>query len=247
MLTGTEGSYYRPCGAMIAFPDGAAPVGQLSAGCIEGDLALHAAEVGRNRTPRRLRYGRGSDYVDIRLPCGGGIDVALVPIEPGPMIHDTLAQLSARRETSLRIEGLPVLPLHPDPLLLVLGAGPEAEAFVHLAQSAGFPVHRAEKIDPKEIDRFTAVVLLYHDHDREPELLQAALASPAFWIGAQGSRRAQASRYEALRAAGYTMADLDRLRGPIGLIPAAKDPRTLAISVLAEVVAAAGNMVPRDY
>ncbi|SDF24574.1 XdhC family protein [Limimaricola pyoseonensis] len=243
MLTGTEGSYYRPCGAMIAFPEGAEPVGQLSGGCIEGDLALHAAEVGRSRQPRQLRYGRGSDFVDIRLPCGGGIDVTLVPVAPGSAIAAPLESLLARRETTLRIEGLPALPLFPDPMAYVLGEGAEAEAFLRVAQAAGYPTRRAERVDPAEIDRFTAIVLFFHDHDREPELLLAALDSPAFWIGAQGSRQAQARRRAALLAAGCDAAALDRLRGPIGLIPGARNARMLAVSVLAEIVETAGRVM----
>ncbi|MCZ4262546.1 XdhC family protein [Limimaricola sp. G21655-S1] len=240
MLTGIDGSFYRPLGAVMAFPDGAAPVGQLSSGCIEGDLALHAAEARRSGRSRTLRYGRGSEFIDIRLPCGSGIDVTLKPVDPGPALDAPLADLEARRETLLQLDGLPALPLRPDPRMLVAGEGTEAATFVALARAAGFPAEFADRIDPAAIDRFTAVVLFFHDHDREPDLLSAALDSPAFWIGAQGSHRAQARRRAALAAAGFGAAALDRLRGPIGLIPGTRDPRALAVSVLAEIVEAAG-------
>ncbi|SDE77661.1 XdhC family protein [Limimaricola pyoseonensis] len=245
MLTGIDGSFYRPLGAVMSFPDGAAPVGQLSSGCIEGDLALQAAAVRRSGRPRTLRYGKGSEFIDIRLPCGSGIDVMLQPVDPGPALDAPLADLEARRQTRLRLDGLPVLPLHPDPRMLVAGEGPEAATFVDLARTAGFPAERVDRIDPAAIDRFTAVVLFFHDHDREPDLLSAALESPAFWIGAQGSRRAQARRRAALAAAGFGAVALDRLRGPIGLIPGTRDPRALAVSVLAEIVEAAG-CIPDD-
>lgn len=245
VLTGIEGGFYRPCGAMMGFPGGAAPVGQLSSGCIEGDLALQAAEVHRSGQPRRLRYGKGSPFIDIRLPCGSGIDISLVPVEPGPTLDRPLADLADRRETRLQVEGLPALTLRPDPRMLVLGEGGEADTFSRIARAAGYPVRRAARIDPDEIDRFTAVVLFFHDHDREPELLSVALDSPAFWIGAQGSARAQSRRRAALAEAGFGASALDRLRGPIGLIPGARDPRVLAVSVLAEIAEAAG-CIPAD-
>jgi xanthine/CO dehydrogenase XdhC/CoxF family maturation factor len=73
-------------------------------------------------------------------------------------------------------------------------------------------------------------------HDWEPPILIEALKTPAFYIGAQGSQRARDTRFAALRKMHVTSDDLIRLRGPIGMIASARDPRTLAISVLAEVI-----------
>lgn len=89
-----------------------------------------------------------------------------------------------------------------------------------------------------QLDAYSAVLLLFHDHHREIAILRAALETPAFWIGAQGSRTVHARRQQDLRALGLGPAQLARLRGPIGLIPDARDPVTLAISVLAEITAA---------
>ncbi|WP_368344458.1 XdhC family protein [Pelagovum sp. HNIBRBA483] len=68
-----------------------------------------------------------------------------------------------------------------------------------------------------------------------------ALATPAFYVGAQGSKKAQDARREMLASMGIAGETLERLRGPIGLIPSARDARTLAVSVLAEVLAVAMN------
>ena len=91
-------------------------------------------------------------------------------------------------------------------------------------------------------DPWTAVVLFFHDHDREPPLLAVALQSPAFYVGAQGSLRTHRVRVAALAALGVPEDAIARLRGPIGLIPSARDPRVLAVSVLAEILA----MAPRE-
>ena len=90
LITGVEGPHYRNPGAVMGFPaleDGdLGAVGQLSSGCIEADLALHAAEVWRDGAGQQLRYGLGSPFVDLRLPCGGGLDVALITVrDPAPL------------------------------------------------------------------------------------------------------------------------------------------------------------------
>ncbi|PHP28499.1 XdhC family protein [Limimaricola cinnabarinus] len=238
MLVGIDGAFYRPLGAVMAFPEGGAPVGSLSSGCIEGDLALHAAEVLAEGRPRQLRYGRGSPYLDIRLPCGSGLDVALVPVAPGAALDGPLADLRARRPARLSLPKLPKLEIRPDPRMAVIGTGPEAAAFARLAQAAGYPTERRDGLAPGDVDAATAVVLFFHEHERETDILDAALRSPAFWIGAQGSRTAQARRLDTLRATGWDDAALARVRGPIGLIKNSRDPRVLAVSVLAEIVAA---------
>jgi len=89
-----------------------------------------------------------------------------------------------------------------------------------------------------ELDRHSALIMLFHDHDWESQLLIQALGQDALFIGAMGSARTHANRLQALAAAGVSEAGLARIAGPIGLIPAARDPQTLALSVLAQVVAA---------
>ncbi|MBL4557165.1 MAG: XdhC family protein [Rhodobacteraceae bacterium] len=63
-------------------------------------------------------------------------------------------------------------------------------------------------------------------------------------ISAQGSRRARDLRLIEMQALGAAPADLERLRGPVGLIPSARDAGTLAVSVLAEVLAEAMRQRP---
>lgn len=85
------------------------------------------------------------------------------------------------------------------------------------------------------LDADTAVACLFHEHEWEGELLLKALRSPAFYVGALGSRQTQRARAEVLTALGATADELARLKGPIGLFPS-QDPRSLAVSALAEIV-----------
>ena len=67
-------------GAQMLFTPGIA-TGFLSGGCVEADVALHAAEVLQDGEPRTLVYGEGG-APDIRLPCGGRVVMLLERIEP---------------------------------------------------------------------------------------------------------------------------------------------------------------------
>jgi len=86
------------------------------------------------------------------------------------------------------------------------------------------------------IDRRTAVVALTHDPKLDDPALVAALRSPAFYVGALGSRKTQAARRERLRAEGIGEADLDRVDGPVGLPIGAVSPGEIAVSILAQLV-----------
>ena len=88
------------------------------------------------------------------------------------------------------------------------------------------------------------MLFLFHDHEWEPALIAQALDSPAFWIGAMGSRTTQAARRAALAAHCLDEAAIARVQGPVGLIPSARDPATLALSAFAEIVGAYRAALP---
>ncbi len=80
-LYGVVGSSPRPAGAqMLVGPQRLS--GFLSGGCVEGDIAVHARACLSDNMPRLLIYGAGSPYPDIRLLCGGRIDILVEPIRP---------------------------------------------------------------------------------------------------------------------------------------------------------------------
>lgn len=88
------------------------------------------------------------------------------------------------------------------------------------------------------LDRRTAVVVLSHDEKLDEPALHAALASDCFYVGALGSQRTQRARRERLAAAGFGEASLARIHGPIGLDIGALTTPEIAISIMAEVIAA---------
>lgn len=84
----------------------------------------------------------------------------------------------------------------------------------------------------------TAVVTLSHDTKIDDPALIAALASPAGYVGALGSRKSHAARRERLAAAGVSEPDLDRIDAPVGVDIGAIGPSEIALSIAAAMVGA---------
>ncbi len=277
VIIGIEGPSYRPLGAAMAILADGRRVGTLSSGCIESDIEHHAKQALKNRKPMRVLYGHGSKYADLVLPCGGSLEILLVPNPDRQALEVLDNNRIARKPCTLNLapdtgdmhvtdEGQTgttkthfKVRFEPDIFFYVFGKGPEACTFSALVQSAGYPnlllspddetlefakssgsptQHLKQPVYPADIkpDQWSAILLFFHDHEWEPPILTGALNSDAFYIGAQGSQRARDARHAEIKALGVTANDIARLKGPIGLIPSARDARTLSVSVLAEVL-----------
>jgi len=81
----------------------------------------------------------------------------------------------------------------------------------------------------------SALVVLAHDPKIDDPALEAALASPAFYIGALGSKKTHAARLERLSGRGLQAEALARIRGPVGLAIGARSPAEIALSILAQM------------
>lgn len=276
VLTATHGPAYRDPGATLAILEDGRFAGAITAGCTEADLIARADEVRATGCAQRLRYGEGSPFFDLRLPCGGAIEIVLFLLKDAACLEALSAERQKRRAVALTIDEHHRLSLAPwrhtgpnaggfhigfRPQLrcAIFGAGPEATVFTDLVRSLrmdhvlfshddatlevaaalGCRTQRLVASDmwaKVEIDQATAGVLFYHDHEYEVDILRRLLQTPAFYIGAQGSRRTQLRRIERLRELNVDEADLRRVRGPIGLIGSSREPRSLAVSVLAEIL-----------
>lgn len=280
VISDVQGPAYRPVGAMMAIFGENEYVGSLSSGCVEADITLHACEALKTGKLSIVRYGLGSKYLDIQLPCGGGLEILLIPNPDLEVLAEVSIREKARKKSMLVIDiesgALTVSPegstqkngtklrleIKPNLRFLVFGKGPEASIFSALVVSAGYAAvvlspdqetleiaHNANcetkkltgKAFPPDlvVDEYSAIILFFHDHDWEPAILLSALRTNAFYIGAQGSLRARDTRFSAMKEMGANDQQLERLHGPVGLISSARDPVTLAVSVIAEIVAKA--------
>lgn len=144
--------------------------------------------------------------------------------------------------------------------LAIVGAVHIAQALVPLARMLGyapfvidprgaFTLGRFEEMEvcplwPDEAlrewkpDARSAIVTLTHDPKLDDPALTSALASPAFYIAALGSRKTHGSRLERLKRQGFGEAELARIHGPAGLAIGAKTPAEIAVSIAAQMTAA---------
>ena len=149
------------------------------------------------------------------------------------------------------------------PVLLLCGGGHVSLETARLAHAAGFVVDvvddRAEFADPRRfpmarrcltlpafedlaarcgIGRHHYVAIMTRGHSFDREVLAQALKTDAFYIGMIGSSSKKASVYKALHAQGVSDAALDKVCCPIGLGIGADTPQQIAVSVVAELMAA---------
>lgn len=258
-LTEVRGGGARSLGSQMAISSDGRYCGYVSGGCVEAAVAaeaLAALDEGRDRV---VRYGDGSPFFDIVLPCGGGISIAIHILRDANAVKAALATLQQRRPMLLSYspqlellkvaEGKPRsgwcgdefhIAYRPRPRLLISGGSIECEALANLAQAADYDV---EVVGPgfdagiEMTDPMTAVAVLHHDLDGEELILDLALRSPAFYIGALGSTRTHKRREDRLKASGWARADIARIKAPIGFFGPTRDAHSLAISILADISA----------
>jgi xanthine dehydrogenase accessory factor len=145
--------------------------------------------------------------------------------------------------------------------LVITGAVFIAQSLIPMAKAAGYDIHVVdprgafatgarfpdivlhaewpdEVISKIGLDARTAFMALTHDSKIDDPALELALKSEVFYIGALGSKKTQAARFERLKAKGFTDAQLSRICGPIGLDIGAVGAPEIAISIMAQVTRA---------
>lgn len=112
------------------------------------------------------------------------------------------------------------------------------EAFARAERWPGVTVRAEwpdEALATAEIDNRTAIVTLTHDPKIDDPALEAALGSPAFYIGALGSGKTHTSRLRRLADRGFPPEKTARIHGPIGLRIGGRSPAEIAVSIVAQM------------
>src|SRR5918996_5792320 len=94
-----------------------------------------------------------------------------------------------------------------------------------------------EFLKTAEVDKRTVICVLTHDPKFDVPVLKSALATPAGYIGAMGSRRTHNNRTARLKEEGVTDEELSRIASPIGLDIGARTPEETAVAIAAEIIA----------
>jgi xanthine dehydrogenase accessory factor len=177
-----------------------------------------------------------------RLDGDEVIDTELHTSETVAGAGDDVAQLFGRGQSdSLVTSDRVVTVLWPVPTLVIVGGGPVADALTEAAALLGWQTQTAGDAGTATgliagLAVLDKVVVTSHDLDVAGPALAAALDGEVGYIGALGSRRTQANRADWLAYRGIT--DLERIHGPAGLDIGAKTPPEIAVSILAEALAA---------
>ena len=150
-LMAVSGGGPRPPGTQMVFASGLA-AGFFSGGCLESDVATHALACLEDGEPRRLVYGEGSPWPDIRLLCGARMEILVERVEPEePALAELLAAAAERRAVVWVTDGRRRVcspaaqtwpgalarPHDPVPRLIVVGGDPTALAIAQLGAQAG--------------------------------------------------------------------------------------------------------------
>ena len=178
------------------------------------------------------------------------------------LARETLVQGESRRAMLNEDVEVFIEIVLPPPTLIAVGGVHITIALMALAKTLGY---RTVVIDPRSafgnqerfpnvdrliqlwpdeafhqipLTRSTAVAMLTHDPKLDDPALKIALPSSAFYVGALGSKTTQAKRRQRLLEDGLPEEQLSRLHGPIGLKIGAGTPEEIAISIMAEIVAA---------
>ncbi|MEM8630321.1 MAG: XdhC family protein [Pseudomonadota bacterium] len=103
VVTDTVGGALRAVGSLVAVTDDGLMAGYVSNGCVDADVVLQAQMALEAGVPRSIRYGQGSPFVDIALPCGGAIELLVLPNPDERVLAEALAELDARRPVTLSV------------------------------------------------------------------------------------------------------------------------------------------------
>jgi xanthine dehydrogenase accessory factor len=258
VITAIEGRTSREVGTVMAVSADGKLSGSISGGCFDAAVVSEAQAALASGVSRLLKLGAGSPWIDIKLPCGGGIDLLIIPNPAG--IEYACEAIAARQPYQLLLpEADFTLSILPRLRLIIAGNGGEVPALANLARSIDAEVmavspeqallntlaqdieqrhlRTPDALDAIPFDPWTAIAIFFHDHDWEPPLLQRALASDAYFVGAMGSIVTHEARRAALVERGVSTADIARIKSPIGLFGPMRDPQALALSALAQIVA----------
>jgi xanthine dehydrogenase accessory factor len=252
-IVSLDGGGPRPVGTQMVIGAGALS-GFLSGGCLEADVVGHAEACLADGEPRRLVYGAGSPWPDIRLLCGARIDLLVERIPPDDEAVGRLLALrdvrapavwitDGRRrvcvpptETPQAWDGAFRRAFEPVPRLVVLGGDPTALAIAQLGALAGLETSLVRPKGPEAPPPFDVA----YSRD-EPAAALAAIGLDAWTAVAVATHEAEADHAALtyalpwLRDSGVSEADIARLRTPIGLSIGGKAPWEVAISVLGEI------------
>lgn len=271
LVVAAEGSTYRKPGALALVAGDGRRVGVISGGCLEPGLVTLAREALAAGRPRETIFDtRGDD--DLVFGSGSGcrgwmrvVALPVLPGEPSPVLDAVLAVHEARRPVSLALDAIAPglglsgdVTLRPPPLILLLGAGPEAAPLLGIARTLGWYVwvadHRSALLEAPRLqaaDRviaappgealaglagtsLDAAIVMTHTADHDVSALAALATHDVRYVGLLGPKL---RRDELLARLSEAQRDAlqGRLHAPVGMKLGGEGPEAIVLGIVAEL------------
>jgi xanthine dehydrogenase accessory factor len=274
LVVEAEGSTYRKPGALALVADDGRRVGVISGGCLEPGLVELARAALATREPRDTVFDTRSDD-DLLFGSGSGcrgrmrvVALPVLPDAPSPVLDAVLRVHDARCPARLALDVLASrlglraeVTLRPPPLVLLLGAGPEAPPLLDVARTLGWYVwvadHRTGLLEEPRLQAADGLIAAYpeaalaglgeaspdaaiamtHTAQHDLAALQALAVREVRYVGLLGPPARRDELLARLSPAGRA-ALAGRLHAPVGLPLGGEGPEAIALAIAAQMQSA---------
>lgn len=218
--------------AKILVRDDGTFLGTIGGGCVEAEVWSAAREVIETEKPRHLTFSLGQDAAyDNGLICGGQLNVFVEPVVPQPKAYIFGAgHISKSLSKIATIAGFETAIIDNREQFANRERFPEA-AEVHAEEY--------EDVFPKlTVHSGTYIAIVTRGHRDDMRVLRWAITTPARYIAMIGSKRKTIAVVKELEKEGFPREAFDRIFAPMGFEIGAITPEEIAVSVVAEMIAA---------
>ena len=231
-ITSVHGSIPSVAAAKMLIREDGSIAGTVGGGCVEGEVRKVALEVMRNERPKTMSFNLDQmPDDDSGLVCGGSLQVFIEPVLPAPVLYVFGAgHVGLNVYKIAHLAGFEVVVVDDRDVYA------NRERFPHARDiHAGQMDQVLSQLAPSD-SSFLVIVTRGHRHDMR--VLRWALDTPARYIGMIGSGRKVLTIFQELEGQGVPRAEFDRVYAPIGLELGATTPEEIAVSIVAELIAA---------
>lgn len=252
-----SGSTPRGVGAHMLIRSDGSIAGTIGGGLLEAKVREDGASVWQTKAPVRKRMEfSGKDASESDMICGGQVEVLIEWVSP-----ENAQDCEALRSIRKAVDRLGSV--------YIFGAGHVSQALAQLTHLTGFytivlddrddyanlerfpfadeiftPTPIDAAFSDLSIDEYSYIVIVTRGHLQDKVVLDAALKTPAVYIGMIGSKRKCSLIFEDLKKAGWAEDALARVNAPIGIPISAETPEEIAVSIVAEMIQRRANRRP---
>ncbi len=222
-----KGSSPQKQGAKMLVRDDGTIMGTLGGGCIEAEVVQHSLMAVQDGQPRTVPFELTEKHGG--LVCGGTVLVYIEPVMIEPRIVILGAGHVGRALSTLaRFSGFNVT---------IVDDRPEFANKDNIPDAHDIVVHDFPNVFSRvPVEKDTYVVVATRGHNHDLDAVTAALGTGAGYIGLLGSRRKKGLLMNALRDAGFTRENIDRVIIPVGITINSVTPQEIAVSIMAQII-----------